>query len=466
MNLKKCICTASILAALLTAVFACGGRGLMPLETPPQTHTPSNVSAPASGSTPAIAKLPTATTAAVTLSAPTPAVALTPATAPTAAALSAPTPTAAALPAPTPAVGPLRPMTVERAFPNLTFRHLTNLVQPDDGLDRIFVTEQGGRILAFANQQQVAEPVLFLDLSSRVSEEGDEEGLLGLAFDPDYRRNGYFYVYYSAAGPRRSILSRFSASQNGQGRADPDSELILMEIPQPYSNHNGGQLAFGPDRYLYVGLGDGGSAGDPHGHGQNKATLLGSILRIDVAGSTEQERYRIPADNPFVGAPGARGEIWAYGLRNPWRFSFDWETGLLWAADVGQNSWEEIDLVQKGTNYGWNVTEGAHCFSPRSGCDRAGLQPPVTEYSSAEGCSVIGGYVYRGARLPSLAGAYIYGDFCSGKIWGIRYDGGLKEGPTLLADSGLLITSFGQDFAGNLYILSRNSGIYRLAPAE
>jgi len=215
-------------------------------------------------------------------------------------------------------------------------------------------------------------------------------------------------------------------------------------------------------------LGDGGKAGDPHGNGQNKATLLGSILRIDVAGSSEQERYRIPADNPFVGVSGARGEIWAYGFRNPWRFSFDRETGRMWAADVGQNSWEEIDLVEKGLNYGWNVLEGSHCFSPRSGCNSAGLQPPVAEYSSAEaeGCSVIGGYVYRGAGLPPLAGAYIYGDFCSGKIWGFRHDGGLREGPTLLAESGLSITSFGLDLAGELYILSRDSGIYRLTLAE
>ena len=350
-------------------------------------------------------------------------------------------------------------MAVERVFPNLTFRRLTNLVQPDDGLDRIFVTEQGGRILVFPDRQQVAEPVLFLDLSSRVSEAGEEEGLLGLAFDPDYRRNGYLYVYYSAAFPRRSILSRFSTSQGGRGMASPDSELIILEIPQPYSNHNGGQIAFGPDGYLYVGLGDGGSGGDPHGNGQNKATLLGSILRIDVAGSSETERYRIPADNPFVGVSDARPEIWAYGLRNPWRFSFDQQTGLMWAADVGQNSWEEIDLVEKGLNYGWNVMEGAHCFSPRSGCDTAGLQAPVAEYSSAEGCSVIGGYVYRGA--------YIYGDFCSGKIWGFRYDGALpdgvfKEGPTLLAESGLFITSFGLDLVGNLYILSRDAGIYRI----
>jgi glucose/arabinose dehydrogenase len=379
----------------------------------------------------------------------------------------APTSDTAALAAATAAAAPLRPLAVERAFPNLTFRHLTNLAQPDDGLDRIFVTEQEGRILTFANRQQVAAPVLFLDLSSRVSEAGDEEGLLGLAFDPDYRRNGYLYVYYSAANPRRSILSRFSAGPDGQGTADLEGELVIMEIPQPYSNHNGGQLAFGPEGYLYVGLGDGGGAGDPHGNGQNKATLLGSILRIDVAGSSQQERYRIPADNPFVGVSGARQEIWAYGFRNPWRFSFDPPgAGRMWAADVGQNSWEEINLVEKGLNYGWNVMEGAHCFSPRSGCEGAGLQPPVAEYSSAEGCSVIGGYVYRGARLPSLAGAYIYGDFCSGKIWGFRYDGGLREGPTLLAAPGLFITSFGLDLAGDLYILSRDSGIYRLAPAE
>ncbi len=366
---------------------------------------------------------------------------------------------------------PSYPMTVERAFPNLTFKRLTNLVQPDDGRDRLFVTEQGGRIHVFPDQQQVEEFALFLDLSARVRTAANEEGLLGLAFDPHFKESGYFYVYYSASDPRRSVVSRFSVNPNDPGAADVGSELIILEIPQPAGNHNGGQLAFGPDGYLYMGLGDGGLGGDPFGNGQNVTTLLGSILRIDVTAASESEGYRIPPDNPLVGVAGARQEVWAYGLRNPWRFSFDSEAGdgragLIWAGDAGQNRWEGIDLVEKGLNYGWNVMEGAHCFSPRSGCDDAGLQLPLAEYGRAGGCSVIGGYVYRGTGLPTLAGAYIYGDFCSGKIWGLWYDGRSVTKNLLLADSGLSIASFGLDLAGNLYILSRDAGIYRLVPNE
>ena len=355
-------------------------------------------------------------------------------------------------------------MAVERVFPNLTFRRLTNLVAPDDGRDMLFVTEQSGRIRSFPTRTDVTETVVFLDITDRVNEGGNEEGLLGLAFAPDYGETGYFYVYYSARDPRRSVLSRFRASRNDPNRADVASELIILEVPQPASNHNGGQLAFGPDGYLYIGLGDGGRGGDPFGNGQNTATLLGSILRIDVSGASEEERYRIPSDNPFVGVAGAAEEVWAYGLRNPWRFSFDSETGRLWVGDVGQNDWEEIDLVEKGLNYGWNVMEGAHCFRPSTGCDETGLQLPVAEYSTAEGCSIIGGSVYRSGILPSLAGAYVYGDFCSGKIWGFRHDGQTLTEHALLVDSDLSITSFGVDLAGELYVLSRDSGIYRLVP--
>ncbi len=372
------------------------------------------------------------------------------------------TPASGAIAAPTPL--PLRPLEIERVFPNLQFNRLTNLVQPDDDADRLFVTEQSGRIFIFPNQQDAAQASLFLDLTSQVNEGHNEEGLLGLAFDPDFRSNGYFYVYYSATTPRRSVISRFSAGRTDPNTADADSELIIMEIPQPAGNHNGGQLAFGPDGYLYAGLGDGGGSGDRFGNGQNPATLLGSILRIDVAASSENERYRVPQDNPFVGAGEARPEVWAYGLRNPWRFSFDIQSGRLWAADVGQNSWEEIDLIEKGLNYGWNVMEGAHCFSPGTGCNETGLQLPAAEYSTWEGCSVTGGYVYRGTGLPSLFGAYVFGDFCSGKIWGIRYDGQSVTESMLLVDSDLQITSFGVDRAGNLYVVSRNQGVYRFAP--
>ena len=326
----------------------------------------------------------------------------------------------------------------------------------------MFATEQSGLISVFTDRQDATESSIFLDITDRVNEGGNEEGLLGLAFDPGYKSNGRFYVYYSAANPRRSVLSRFSVIPDNPVKADRSSEFIILEIPQPYSNHNGGQLAFGPDGYLYVALGDGGRGGDPKSNGQNVATLLGSILRIDVSRSTDRPGYRIPGDNPFAEDSGARAETWAYGLRNPWRFSFDRVTGDLWLGDVGQNLWEEINLVKKGRNYGWNVMEGAHCFRPRDGCDGTGLELPVIEYSSNQGCSVIGGYVYRGTRLPSLSGAYLYGDFCTGTVWGLRHDGQTVTEHRVLAKVGAQITSFGEDQAGNVYILSRDSGIYQL----
>jgi glucose/arabinose dehydrogenase len=342
---------------------------------------------------------------------------------------------------------------------------MTNLVQPGTS-DRIFITEQGGVISVFsANNSQQAD--IFLDITDRVNRGGDEEGLLGLAFAPDYQENGYFYVYYSAADPRRSVISRFSLDQEDADIADPDSEVIIMEVAQPYSNHNGGQLAFGPDGYLYIGLGDGGSAGDPHGNGQNLGTLLGKILRIDVSGLSGPGDYEIPADNPFVGIGGAQEEIWAFGFRNPWRFSFDLDTGLLWAGDVGQGSWEEIDIIAKGANYGWNIMEGFHCYSPSTGCNQSGLTLPIAEYGHSEGrCSVTGGYVYRGDQIPSLQGYYIYGDYCSGDIWALSYNGSDVIENILLVDSDLNITSFGEDLAGNLYILDRQGGIYTLVQAE
>jgi glucose/arabinose dehydrogenase len=354
---------------------------------------------------------------------------------------------------------------VERVFPDLSFQEMTNLVQPDDTSDLIFITEQRGVIYNFsANNSQQAD--IFLDITDRVNRGGNEEGLLGLAFDPDYQENGYFYVYYSAADPSRSVLSRFSLDEENTDVADPESEVIIMEVEQPYSNHNAGQLAFGPDGYLYIGLGDGGGAGDPEGNGQNLGTVLGSILRIDVSGLSAPGDYEIPADNPFVGTEGAQEEIWAFGLRNPWRFSFDSETGLLWAGDVGQSSWEEIDIITKGANYGWNIMEGSHCYPPSTGCNQSGLTLPVVEYDHTQGCSVTGGYVYRGDQIASLQGYYIYGDYCSGNIWALAYNGSFVTENILLAESELSITSFGEDLAGNLYILDRQGGIYTLVQAE
>ena len=361
--------------------------------------------------------------------------------------------------------GPEGSFQVERVFPNLSFQQMTNLVQPDDESGLIFVTEQRGIVYSFSvNGSQQAN--VFLDITDQVNMGGTEEGLLGLAFDPDYRQNGYFYLYYSAAAPHRSVVSRFNLDGEQPQLADRQSEVIITEIEQPFSNHNGGQLAFGPDGYLYIGLGDGGSGGDPQGNGQNLGTLLGSILRIDVSGLSAPGDYQIPPDNPFVNTAGARPEIWAYGFRNPWRFSFDPETGLLWAGDVGQATWEEIDIVTEGGNYGWNIMEGLHCYSPAASCDQSGLTLPLAEYDHSHGCAVIGGYVYHGNQLQSLRGYYIYGDYCSGSIWALAYDGSTVTGNMLLIESGLTITSFGVDLAGNLYILSGDGGIYTLVQKQ
>ena len=308
---------------------------------------------------------------------------------------------------------------LERVFPALTFERPVLLTHAGDGSNRVYVVEQHGvvhRIDAAAPGRTDA----FLDIRSRVSRGGNEEGMLGLAFDPGFAANGRFYVYYSAASPRRSVLSRFETGSNGLG--DAASESVLLEVRQPYSNHNGGMIAFGPDGMLYVALGDGGSAGDPQRNGQDLGTLLGAILRIDVTQAGDGAPYAIPDDNPFVGQSGARGEIWAYGLRNPWRFSFDSETGDLWTGDVGQNALEEVDVVRRGGNYGWNVMEGSRCFRSSS-CTADDFEPPVAEYGRDLGCSITGGYVYRGQRLPELRGVYLYADYCSGRIWGLRHDG-------------------------------------------
>ena len=344
---------------------------------------------------------------------------------------------------------------LERVFPALTFERPVLLTHAGDGSGLVYVVEQHGvihRIIPTAPDRTD----VFLDISARVSRRGNEEGLLGLAFDPS--ENGRFYVYYSAASPRRSVLSRFETGRGGVG--DPASESVLLEVPQPYSNHNGGMIEFGPDGMLYVALGDGGSAGDPRRHGQNLGTLLGTILRIDVT-SGGGAPYAIPTDNPFVGRNDARSEIWAYGLRNAWRFSFDRETGDLWTGDVGQNALEEVDIVRRGGNYGWNEMEGSRCFRPA--CDPDAFEPPVVEYGRDMGCSITGGYVYRGQRLPELWGVYLYADFCSGRIWGLRYDGERVTEQAQLARAEFQIPSFGEDEAGEVYVLGFDGGIYTFA---
>ena len=362
---------------------------------------------------------------------------------------------------PVPVNVPLPNVRVEVVFPSVSFDRMVYLTHPDGIDDRLYLVLQPGRIMVFDNVANPPAPETFLDIRSRVSDRGNEEGLLGLAFDPDYQDNGYFYVYYSAASPRRSVIARYQVSADTR-EVDPSTEKIIMEIGQPFSNHNGGHVTFGPDGYLYVGLGDGGSGGDPRGHGQNLRTLLGTIIRIDVSTLDETGSYAVPSDNPFVGVEGARPEIWAYGLRNPWRFSFDRETGELWAGDVGQNKLEEIDIVTKGGNYGWNIMEGTSCFRDNS-CDSDELVPPVAEYGRDGGCSVTGGYIYRGSRNPSLVGAYVYGDFCTGRIWALRHDGSRVTEQEEIVDSDLQISSFAEGPDGEVYVLSFTGKIARLA---
>ena len=348
-------------------------------------------------------------------------------------------------------------MDVEPAFPALSFRRPIHLTYPPDGSNRLFVTLQAGRVMVFDNNEGVQTNREFLDIRARVSDRGNEEGLLGLAFHPEFESNGYFYVYYTAADPRRSVVSRFSGSDD-PGRGGPESEAVILEVPQPFQNHNGGQVVFGPDGFLYIGLGDGGGGGDSAGNGQDPSTLLGSILRIDVSSLDSTGTYSVPDDNPFAGGDGgAREEVWAYGLRNPWRFTFDRATGDMWVGDVGQNRYEEVDIVVRGKNYGWSTMEASH-----TGCDGSDLVPPVIEYGRDDGCSITGGYVYRGARLPSLLGAYVYGDFCSGKIWALRHDGTGVTEHMLIVDSELSISSFGEDELGELFVVSLDGGIYRL----
>jgi glucose/arabinose dehydrogenase len=361
-----------------------------------------------------------------------------------------------------PPVGAQPAVTLKRLIPQQPLRRPVHLAPWPGRPETLVVVEQEGRILRLRRDAPRAEGVV-LDHRHAVSTQGNEEGLLSIAFHPRFAENGWFYVYYSAASPRRSVLSRFKAG--AALAAEAGSERILMEVAQPYSNHNGGQLAFGPDGYLYIALGDGGSGGDPHGHGQNRATLLGKILRIDVDREQPPLRYGIPPDNPFVGVPGARAEIWAYGLRNPWRFSFDRETGDLYAADVGQNAREEVNRIVKGGNYGWNLLEGSACYRV-SPCPAVGLEMPIAEYSHREGRSITGGFVYRGAAIPALRGRYVFGDYVSGTVWTIPAGRpGLQRHERLLStDYG--ISSFGEDSLGELYLLDLAGGIYQLLAAD
>lgn len=344
----------------------------------------------------------------------------------------------------------------------------TIIANAGDGSNRLFIGEQRGMIWIWNGAQLLATP--FLDISDRLIV-GSEQGLLGLAFPPDFGTSGYFYVHYSANPTGDTVVSRFSVLAGSPDQADPASEQAVLRVAQPFSNHNGGMLAFGPDGMLYLGLGDGGSGGDPGDRAQNLDVLLGKVLRIDPQGddfpADPTRNYAIPPANPFVGVPGA-DEIWAYGVRNPWRFSFDRATGDLLIGDVGQNAWEEIDHQPStsggGENYGWRCYEGNHSYN-LSGCGPPeDYVAPILEYPHSQGCSVTGGYRYRGTEFPNLYGTYLYGDYCTGTIWGATDDGGTWSSSPLLS-SLLNISTFGEDEQGELYVADRVAnvgGVYRI----
>lgn len=364
------------------------------------------------------------------------------------------------------------PVRAVRAFENLIFERPIVITHANDGSDRVFVAEQDGIVKVIPNDPDVEEADVFLDIDERCRYRNNmnEEGLLGFAFHPNFASNGQVFVYYTTASEEHtSVISRFTLSKDNKNVCDADSEEVIMKIPQPFWNHNGGTIVFGPDGLLYIGLGDGGSGNDPDGNGQNLTTLLGSIMRIDVDNTQEGLNYAIPADNPFINTTikkgknkkvKARPEIYAYGLRNVWRMAFDRDTGTLWAADVGQGLWEEINIIAKGGNYGWNIREATHWFRP-DGRDTTteNLIDPVWEYHHDIGKSITGGSVYRGKKVPTLAGKYVYGDYVTGLMWALEHDGSRTvanysltgitspEGESVK----LPIMTFGEDQDGEIY---------------
>jgi glucose/arabinose dehydrogenase len=391
------------------------------------------------------------------------------------------------------------PIKTVRAFPNLKPRRPVAITNAADGSNRLFVLSEFGQVLIVPNDQDAVETKTFLDIEEKVDymEKENEEGLLGLAFHPKYKQNGEFFLYYTIKEPpHTSVISRFKVTKDDPNKADPKSEEVLLTIKQPFWNHNGGNLLFGPDGYLYIGLGDGGSANDPQGNGQKLETLLGKILRIDVDHKTNGQPYGIPSDNPFVNRPNAKPEIYALGVRNIWGMAFDPATKLFYAADVGQNLWEEINIIQKGGNYGWSIRESFHKFDksdpkvttktgpgrtpdlqnkPDAGSNKDFIDPIWEYHHDTDGKSITGGEVYRGKRLPALVGYYVYADYVSGKIWGLKYDDKSKQvvanrpiaGPVVDGKAfNMPCMCIGADAAGELYLGDSFGQLWRFESAK
>lgn len=437
-------------------IVALAGCNSIPARTP-LADRPAGTLIPTAATTPVPPAQPTAATTPVPPGQPTAATTPVPPGQPTS---IPPTPDAA--PSAPVATAPPAPQSAGAWPPTIALQQIADgfdrplhITHAGDGSGRLFVVEKVGRIRIVRDGQVLPEP--FLDITDRVGSRANEQGLLSVAFHPRYRENGWLFVNYTD-NDGDTVVSRFEATGD---RADPVSEQVVLTIGQPFSNHNGGLIVFGPDGMLYIGMGDGGSAGDPLGAGQDRSTLLGKILRINV----EDLPYTIPPDNPWADGVDGRQENWVIGVRNPWRFSFDRATGDLFIADVGQNRLEEVHLLRAGriagANLGWNVMEGDECFR-RNDCNRDAFDLPIDVYPHSLGCSVTGGHVYRGAAFPALQGVYVFGDFCSGRIWGLRPSGAEWERVELL-QSGLQIASFGEDEAGELYVAGYNNGaLYRI----
>ncbi len=364
---------------------------------------------------------------------------------------------------------------LRNAFPNLSFDRPIDLQSPGDGTGRLFVAEHRGVIKVLFNSQggvaqakELDESENFLDIQDRVLFDENELGLIGFAFHPDYENDGRFYVNYIADNPLRNVISSFTVSPTDPNKADPQSENIILELVQPHIFHNGGQIVFGPDDgYLYIAVGDGGPQGGAGGRAQDRTNLFGTVLRIDVDNPKDNLNYGIPSDNPFSGNnEGFREEIYAYGLRNVFRMSFDMVTGKLWAGDVGEASREEIDIIEKGKNYGWPIMEGFSCFDPPSNCDETDLEEPIFDYGhSNNDRTIIGGFVYCGMDVPQLEGVYVYGDFVSSRIWGLQFDEVNEPRNTELVDfDDFCLVSFGIDENNELYIVCFDGNIYTIVP--